>query len=149
NVMFNSRITDADIVATGPASPDGLAREMTWRTAEPESIDVYFNHKLSPGGYSYLFILDGIATFGCAIVADFKRIDDYFDHSLAEAQQMHAFNVPEEHRTGYSYMNFQLKSRATSDGARYVGEAAGFQDYLFGLGIRYALTSGVLAARSI
>src|SRR5204862_438046 len=24
----------ADIVATGPASPDGLAREMTWRTAD-------------------------------------------------------------------------------------------------------------------
>ena len=46
-------------------------------------------------------------------------------------------------------MNFHLKQRATSDHARFVGEAAGFQDYLFGLGIRYALTSGNLAARSI
>src|SRR5437016_5985367 len=139
----------ADIIATGPASPDGLAREMTWRSSDPERIDVFFNHKLSPGGYSYLFILDGIATFGCAIVSDFKRIDDYFEHSLAEAQRLHAFDVPGEHRTGYSYMNFHLKQRATSDGARFVGEAAGFQDYLFGLGIRYALTSGYLAARSI
>jgi len=34
-------------------------------------------------------------------------------------------------------------------GGRFVGEAAGFQDYLFGLGLRYALTSGHLAARSI
>ncbi len=148
-VVFDSRISDADIVATGPASPDGLAREMTWRTSDAERIDVFFNHKLSPGGYSYLFILDGIATFGCAIVADFKRIDDYFDHSLSEATRLHRFDVPAEHRTGYSYMNFHLKRRATSNGARYVGEAAGFQDYLFGLGIRYALTSGVLAARSI
>src|SRR5436190_2494040 len=148
-VTFNSRIVDADIVATGPASPDGLAREMTWRSAEPERIDVFFNHKLSPDGYSYLFILDGIATFGCAIVSDFKRIDDYFDHSLAEAQRVHAFEVPAEHRSGYSYMNFHLKRNATSNGARFVGEAAGFQDYLFGLGLRYALTSGVLAARSI
>jgi flavin-dependent dehydrogenase len=148
-VIFNSRLADADIVATGPASPDGLAREMTWRTHDPERIDVFFNHKLAPGGYSYLFILDGIATFGCAIVADFKRIDDYFDHSLAEAKRLHRFKVPEEHRTGYSYMNFHLKQRATSNGARFVGEAAGFQDYLFGLGIRYALTSGYLAARSI
>ena len=148
-VVFDSRINDPDIVATGPASPDGLAREMTWRSSDAERIDVFFNHKLSPGGYSYLFILDGIATFGCAIVADFKRIDDYFDHSLAEAQRLHGFEVPQEHRTGYSYMNFHLKRRATSNGARFVGEAAGFQDYLFGLGIRYALTSGVLAARSI
>src|SRR5947208_15820784 len=150
-VIFNSRLKfeEADIVATGPAAPDGIAREMTWASSEPERIDVYFNHKLSPGGYSYLFILDGFATFGCAIVADFKRIDDYFDHSLAEAQRLHAFEVPAEHRSGYSYMNFHLKRHATSNSARFVGEAAGFQDYLFGLGLRYALTSGYLAARSI
>jgi flavin-dependent dehydrogenase len=46
-------------------------------------------------------------------------------------------------------MNFHLKRQATANGSRFVGEAAGFQDYLFGLGIRYALTSGSLAARSI
>jgi len=149
NITFNSRLQTADIVATGPAAPDGLAREMTWFTSDPERVDVYFNHKLSPGGYSYLFILDGRATFGCAIVADFKRIDEYFDHSFAEAQKTHPFTMPSETRTGYSYMNFHLKQHATSHGARFVGEAAGFQDYLFGLGIRYALTSGHLAARSI
>ena len=151
NVIFNSRLApeEADIVATGPASPDGLAREMTWKTAEDERIDVFFNHHLSPGGYSYLFILDGIATFGCAIVADFKKIDEYFEHSLAAAQRLHGFTIPAETRTGYSYMNFHLKRQATKGGARYVGEAGGFQDYLFGLGIRYALTSGWLAARSI
>lgn len=151
HVVFESRLApeNADIVATGPASPDGLAREMTWHTGDAERIDVFFNHHLSPGGYSYLFILDGIATFGCAIVADFKKIDEYFEHSLAAAQRLHAFAIPAETRTGYSYMNFHLKSQATKDGARYVGEAAGFQDYLFGLGIRYALTSGWLAARSI
>jgi flavin-dependent dehydrogenase len=150
-VIFNSRLdpAKADIVATGPATPDGLAREMTWFTADPERIDVYFNHHLSPGGYSYLFILDGRATFGCAIVADFRRIDEYFDHSLAAAKRMHPFEIPEETRTAYSYMNFHLKRAATQNGSRFVGEAAGFQDYLFGLGIRYALTSGWLAARSI
>ena len=180
-VLFNSRLMpdQADIVATGPASPDGLAKEMTWRVGSgelgvgggskttmtnardansntphptphpPETIDVYFNHNLSPGGYSYLFILDGVATFGCAIVADFKQIDTYFDHSLAAAQRLHPFDVPANARTGYSYMNFHLKHAATSNGTRFVGEAAGFQDYLFGLGIRYALTSGSLAARSI
>ncbi|HET8797024.1 MAG TPA: NAD(P)-binding protein, partial [Thermoanaerobaculia bacterium] len=150
-VVFDSRIPpeDADIVATGPSTPDGLAREMTWETSDPERIDVFFNHHLSPGGYSYLFILDGIATFGCAIVADFKKIDEYFEHSLAAAQRAHPFVIPDATRTGYSYMNFHLKRTATKDGARFVGEAAGFQDYLFGLGIRYALTTGWLAARSI
>ena len=151
NVLFNSRLEAerADIVATGPATPDGLAREMTWKTTDDPRVDVFFNHERSPGGYSYLFILDGIATFGCAIVANFKKIDEYFDHSLAAAQRVHPFVIPEESRTGYSYMNFHLKEQATAGRSRYVGEAAGFQDYLFGLGIRYALTSGHLAARSI
>lgn len=151
NVIFNSRLDpkNADIVATGPATPDGLAREMTWHTTDAERVDVFFNHKLAPGGYSYLFIVDGVATFGCAIVADFKKIDEYFDHSFAAVQRLDPFHMPEDARVGYSYMNFHLKQRATQDGARYVGEAAGFQDYLFGLGIRYAITSGWLAARSI
>jgi flavin-dependent dehydrogenase len=150
-VRFNSRLApeNADIVATGPAAPDGLAREMTWHTGDPKRVEVFFNHLLSPGGYSYLFILDGLATFGCAIVADFKKIDDYFEHSLAAARAANPFVIPEETRTGYSYMNFHLKTTATKDGGRWVGEAAGFQDYLFGLGIRYALTSGWLAAQSI
>jgi len=150
-VIFNSRLAqaDADIVATGPASPDGLAREITFASDAEETIEVYFNHKLSPGGYSYLFILDGVATFGCAIVADFKRINDYFDRCLAEARKIHPIEIGPDVRTGYSYMNFHLKQNATSGASSFVGEAAGFQDYLFGLGIRYALTSGHFAARSL
>jgi flavin-dependent dehydrogenase len=150
-IRFNSRLSpdEADIVATGPAAPDGLAKEVTFRSADSERVDVFFNHKLSPGGYSYLFILDGIGTFGCAIVADFKKIDEYFDHSLAAARRIHDFTAAGAMRYGYSYMNFHLKSTARAGKARYAGEAAGFQDYLFGLGIRYALTSGNLAARSI
>ncbi|MEK7667459.1 MAG: hypothetical protein AAB409_02300, partial [Gemmatimonadota bacterium] len=150
-VRFQSRLdpADADIVATGPATPDGLAREMTFETDASEVIDVYFDHRRSPGGYSYLFILDGVATFGCAIVADFKNIDTYFEHALAAARALHPIDMSRRQRTGYSYMNFHIKNTATLNGARYVGEAGGFQDYLFGLGIRYALTTGHLAARSI
>ncbi|MDX1582415.1 MAG: NAD(P)/FAD-dependent oxidoreductase, partial [Thermoanaerobaculia bacterium] len=84
-VRLESRLKPelADIVATGPAAPDGLAKEITFDADGPEVIDVYFDHHVSPGGYSYLFILDGTATFGCAIVSDFKNIDLYFDHSLS------------------------------------------------------------------
>ncbi|MGH9418429.1 MAG: hypothetical protein ACRD3J_00530, partial [Thermoanaerobaculia bacterium] len=145
------RSGDADGKRSDSRLPTLDARSHTQHPTphSPELIDVYFNHKLAPGGYSYLFILDGVATFGCAIVADFKQIDSYFDHSLAAAQRLHDLTIPADARTGYSYMNFHLKRAATSDGSRFVGEAAGFQDYLFGLGIRYALTSGALAARSI
>lgn len=150
-VLFESRLDpeDAQIVATGPSTPDGLAKEITFRFAGPETIDVYFDHRVSPGGYSYLFILDGMGTFGCAIVSDFKNIERYFDMALAEAQAIHPFDTTDQQRTGYSYMNFHLKTISTAAEARWTGEAAGFQDYLFGLGLRYAITSGALAARSI
>lgn len=151
SITFESRIKPetAHIVATGPAAPDGLAKEITFDAEGPEIVDVYFDHHLSPGGYSYLFVLDGTATFGCAIVSDFKNIDRYFDHALARARTLRDFDPERNRRTGYSYMNFHLKEKATRDQSRFVGEAAGFQDYLFGLGIRYALTTGHLAARSI
>lgn len=151
DVHFNSRlpISEADIAATGPASPDGLAKEITFACDHDEIIEVRFDHNTSPGGYSYLFVIDGLATFGCAIVADFKKIDAYYDRTLAEALRRHGITVPPDARTGYSYMNFHLKEHARAGEARLAGEAAGFQDYLFGLGIRYALTTGNLAARSI
>jgi len=45
--------------------------------------------------------------------------------------------------------SFSTKNIFQENGTRYVGEAAGIQDLLWGYGIRSALTSGFLAARSI
>jgi flavin-dependent dehydrogenase len=45
--------------------------------------------------------------------------------------------------------NFHIPSRASSGVHPITGEEAGFQDFLFGFGMRYALLSGVLAARSL
>lgn len=44
--------------------------------------------------------------------------------------------------------NFFLP-RAPKNGKIYIGEANGFQDYLFGFGMRYAMKSGYCAAKSI
>lgn len=156
-IHYNTRIkpeeADRDgtphvIVATGPATPDGLAKEMTFTTTLPETVWVLFDMTLSPGGYAYLFVLDGVATFGCAITQDLSRINHYFDRSLRRFQEMVSFPIDND-QTAYSFMNFSLKESAEAGGRRFVGEAGGFQDYLFGLGIRYALTTGHAAAESI
>lgn len=149
-VRFGSRLqpADADIAATGPAACDGLAREMTFSTALADRTWVLFDQRLAPGGYAYLFVRRGFATFGAAIVADFKSIDERFEACLRRFQEIEAF-TPEGARTAYSYMNFTLKPSAQAGRTLFAGEAAGFQDYLFGLGMRYALTSGGLAARAL
>jgi flavin-dependent dehydrogenase len=47
------------------------------------------------------------------------------------------------------FANFRLPRTAVQGGHAVVGEQAGFQDALAGFGMRYALRSGLLAARSI
>ncbi len=149
-IHYRTRIKteEADIIATGPATPDGLAKEMTFTTSLPDTVWVLFDMALSPGGYAYLFVLDGVATFGCAITRDLSRINHYFDRSLRRFQELTSFPI-ENDRTAYSFMNFSLKEYAQAGGRCFVGEAGGFQDYLFGLGIRYALTTGYAAAESL
>jgi len=139
---------EADIVASGPSSPDGLAKQITFTTTLPDTVWVLFDMKISPGAYSYLFVLDGRATLGCAITQDFDHINDYFDKALRRFQSISSFSINNE-KTGYSFMNFSLKTSAKIDRRLFIGEAGGFQDYLFGLGIRYALTTGLAAAESI
>ncbi len=149
-IHYRSRLTkeEADIIASGPAVADGLAKEMTFSTNLPDTVSVLFDMNVSPGAYSYLFVLDGHATFGCAITKDFDAIRNYFDLSFDRFQEITPFSVKQE-RYSYSYMNFCLKASAMVDKKPYIGEAGGFQDYLFGLGIRYAMKTGFSAAESI
>ena len=59
------------------------------------------------------------------------------------------FAVREEHEHG-QFMNFSVPRRLrAADGRWYVGEAAGVQDFLFGLGNRLALRTAGLAAAGI
>ncbi|MFQ5588016.1 MAG: NAD(P)/FAD-dependent oxidoreductase [Nitrospiria bacterium] len=137
-----------DLVATGPAVADGLAKEMTFSTGLPDTVSVLFDMNVSPGGYSYLFVLDGRATFGCAITRDFDGIKTCFERALERFQYIAPFSIHDP-KYGYSYMNFCLKSSAVDRKNTFIGEAGGFQDYLFGLGIRYAMKTGYAAAQSI
>ena len=45
--------------------------------------------------------------------------------------------------------DFSIADRYIHDGRDYVGEAGGLQDFMWGFGMRYAITSGVYAAHSI
>jgi flavin-dependent dehydrogenase len=149
DVRFRSRLelSQASLVATGPQTPDGLARETTFDTDATDRVWVLYDAERAPGGYAYLFTLGGRGTFGCAIVHDLKGIDRYFEESLKRLLEVES--VPMEgRRDAYSFMNFALKREATRDGRDAVGESGAFQDYLFGLGMRYAILSGSLAAKA-
>jgi len=150
SIHYKSRIspTNADIIATGPASAHGLAKEMTFLTDAPDTVWVLFDMKYAPGGYAYLFVQNGMATFGCAITRHLNAINSYFDAALLRIKTIFPFPIREEQK-GYSFMDFRLKSSAIDHDKLYIGEAGGFQDYLFGLGLRYAFMTGAFAAMSL
>ncbi len=139
---------EADIVATGPGPADGLAKEIAFRTTTRDRIEVVFDPALAPGGYAYFFVLGGWGTLGLALLDGYSRLEAQFEKAVDRFQQIEPF-VIETPRPGYSYMNFFLHQSSEQGGHLFAGEAGGFQDYLFGLGIRYALVSGHLAARSL
>jgi flavin-dependent dehydrogenase len=139
---------EADIVATGPGPADGIAKEMAFRTTSPDRIDVVFDPDLAPGGYAYFFALSGWGTLGLALLQGYGQLEARFEKAVERFRRIAPFDV-EDRRPGYSYMNFFLHGTSARGGALYAGEAGGFQDYLFGLGLRYALVSGHLAARSL
>jgi len=149
-VRFLSRLEpkEAGLVATGPQTPDGLAREAAFETDGTTRVRVLFDPSVAPGGYAYLFTVGGRGTFGCAIVRDLGGIDGYFER--ARERLLSVERVPMEGaREAYSFMNFALAPEALRDGRPAAGEAGAFQDYLFGLGMRYAISSGALAAEAI
>lgn len=139
---------EADIVATGPGPADGIAKEIAFVTGAADRIEVIFDPELAPGGYAYFFVLDGWATLGLALLDGYGKLEAQFEKAVARFQEIGPFDVRDA-RPGYSYMNFFLHPSSERAKRLYAGEAGGFQDYLFGLGIRYALVSGHLAARSL
>jgi len=147
---FNRRCTpqEGEIVATGPARPNVLASGVTFRTDLSDTIMATLNNEIAPWGYAYLLVRKGRGTLASVYYRDFPKGFDFLDRSIRHFQKKVPFAMEEAHRfTGYG--NFTPVTTAVHHGRLYVGEAAGFQDFLFGFGIRYALTSGYLAARSI
>jgi flavin-dependent dehydrogenase len=149
-VRFRSRVepSASDLVATGPQTPDGLARETAFETDGATRVRVLFDPSVAPGGYAYLFTVGGRGTFGCAIVRDLAGIDRYF--GKAREKLLSVDDVPMEGaRDAYSFMNFAIAPEPSREGRPAAGEAGAFQDYLFGLGMRYAIASGALAAEAL
>lgn len=149
-VKFNSRLKpgQAHIVATGPRRVDGMGKEVTFQVDMPDRMSVILDPELAPGGYAYLFIVDGEATLALALLGDYKQVDAHFERTVKRFEELEGI----EYRGGecaHLYTNFFLKPSLQFGNQRFVGEAGGFQDYLFGFGMRYAMQSGVLAARSI
>jgi flavin-dependent dehydrogenase len=150
-VVFNSHQRsddDVQIVATGPTRVDGLGKEVTFNTPLSDRMTVILDPKLAPGGYAYLFVVKGLATLGMAILSEYRKVDHYYQKTVERFKQIDDIEI-HGGETSYSYANFFTQKTLEDSGKLFIGEAGGFQDYLFGFGIRMAIESGILASKSL
>ena len=150
DVRFESSLkeTEADIVATGPRHACAIAVGCVFDTDVAECAAVLLDDRLAPKGYAYLLVADGRGTLATVLYDRFSEGKACLERTTRRVQELLGLTMHNiQHFGGYG--TFDLTRPLTHGRQRYVGEAAGLQDYLFGFGIRHAMVSGFLAGRSI
>ncbi|MDP2967062.1 MAG: NAD(P)/FAD-dependent oxidoreductase [bacterium] len=152
-IFYNHSIKpeNVDIVATGPVlndpNRDAIVSGYIFKTDLDNCHIGILDDNCALNGYSYLLVHDGRATLATCIFRNYKELDKYREKTLEIFRRYKNFKM-EDARKFAGTGNFFLP-RIPKDRKIYIGEAGGFQDYLFFFGMRYAIKSGYYAARSI
>ncbi len=136
------------VVVQGPRSADVIAVGYRFETDRADGVFGVVNDRLAPKGYSYLLINQGRATLASCMFSDFHNEKIYLERTLEFFRDKVGFTMKSPQHFG-GFGNFILPATATQGRLLFAGEAAGFQDHLWGFGMRYAFLSGHLAARAI
>jgi len=136
------------IRAHGPRGSDAVAVGYVFDTDMSDGVFGVLSDRLAPKGYSYLLIHRGHGTIAACLFDEFEDERRYLDRTLEFFERRVGLRMRSPHRFGGT-AQFRLTRSACSGGVLLAGEAAGFQDALWGFGIRYALLSGCLAARAL
>lgn len=137
------------IVGTGPRAADAIAKGIIFKTSHPDACFGFLDNRIATKGYAYLLVNKGLATFATVLYEDFRNTQSYFQQALETMRSVVPIDVKEPKEFG-GYGNFVLNQDTNNNkNILVIGEAAGFQDALWGFGLRYAMYSGYLAAKSI
>lgn len=150
-IRFNDRVQQIDgpaILAGGPRRAHAIAVGYVFDTDMSDGSWVAFDDRLAPLGYSYLLVHDGRGTVASCMFTGFKREAEYVARTVETFRNRVGLDMRNA-RTFGGFANFRIPRSAVQGGKLVIGEHAGFQDALAGFGIRYAMRSGVLAARSL
>jgi len=148
---YKSRVKpeDCHIIATGPKGTSAVAYGEIFHTTFPNHVSFHFNDKLAPGAYAYLIVIDGVGLICTCLWRKQKKSDRFLNETIAWYEK----NYPDLDRKPFKRVggkgDFTINQHYKVDDRYYVGEAGGLQDFMWGFGMRYAITSGVYAAHDI
>lgn len=140
---------EADIVATGhdPRYKFAVGKGLTFKTDHENLAVGMVNNHYACKGYSYLLISNGCGCMATVLFENFKDLNKYFDRTLDAFLGRYPIKT-EDPNTFAGYGSFSSEI-LKNENQILVGERAGFQDLLWGFGIRNAIKSGYMAAKCI
>jgi flavin-dependent dehydrogenase len=141
-------LPEGGIVAAGPHSADAIAVGYVFDT---DMADVAYGavaDQLAPKGYAYVLVHGGRGTVASTIFEDFHNEKTYLARTVEFFRQKVGLTMRNARRFG-GMGHFTVPRTARRGALLFTGEAAGFQDALWGFGMRYAIVSGHLAAVSM
>lgn len=151
SIRFNTQVdlNNMDIVATGSHKTAAYIQGVVFESDVQNQVHLILGNKIAPYGYGYIIIIDGIGTLAVA----FKKGNHYsaslLENIIAFTKNNIKINMEDRKLFG-SFGSFDIQQiKCDNNNRLFIGEAGGFQDYLFGFGIQYAIKSGLIAAKSI
>lgn len=136
------------IEAGGPHGADAIGVGYLFDTDMADGVFVALSDQLAPGGYAYLLVQGGRGTLMSWIYTDFHNEQQYLERCLDFFRAKVNLDMKNPRASGGA-ANFLYPRSARKGGLLYAGESAGFQDALWGFGMRYAILSGCLAAQAL
>jgi flavin-dependent dehydrogenase len=136
------------IRATGPRGSFAIVVGYIFTTNLPDLVLGALSDRLAPRGYAYLVTCGGVATIASCLFSDLVNYRRYLDATVEFFSIRTGMQLSEARRFGGTG-TVRVEGSATRGSQLSVGEAAGFQDALWGFGLRYAMISGHLAARAL
>lgn len=141
-------LPEGGIVAQGPHSAGAIAAGYVFETDVADMVAGAFSNESAPLGYSYVLICRGRGTVASCMFTDFHDETRYLERTVEFFRSRIGLEMHRPRRFG-GLGHFGLTGTARNGSILFAGESAGFQDALWGFGLRYAMLSGYVAAKSV
>ncbi|MDD5371199.1 MAG: NAD(P)-binding protein [Anaerolineaceae bacterium] len=144
-----ARREEVDIWAAG-LQRNGFFLEVgvTFHTHHPDVVVGLISTAAAPKAYAYLVVVAGVGKIVTVLTQNFQDARALLNQTIDTFQRIEKLDIQDvQMLSGFGGLPSAFREQAHHP--LVVGEAAGFQDFLWGFGIRQALLSGRLAARAI
>ena len=135
--------SDSSIIATGTRKASAYIYGMNFKTKSDNQIHLFLGRRFAPKGYAYLIIQDGKGTIATAFKKNHESNQDLINNCMYELRKLN-IDIYESKAFG-SRGSFILPLGLKCKPPFLIGEAGGFQDYLFGFGMKISMISGLAA----